>query len=132
MNSLSYATHHELLENIVLNGAGKLGLSDTLRLRRGHVHCDHRQHGAVHGHGNGYLRAGQVERPRSAPKALIVHLGRLRESTGSHDRHAHASVPLRVRVYLVQWDAIKELLHVQDGVNGDARHSHITRDTRIV
>lgn len=33
---------------------------------------------------------------------------------------------------LVEWDAIKELVHVEDGINRDARHTHITRHARVV
>ena len=44
--------HHELFEDVVLDGAGQLVLAYALLFRRHHVACQHRQHGTVHGHGD--------------------------------------------------------------------------------
>ena len=41
---------HELLEDVVLDGPGELGVRHTLLLRRHDVEREHRQHGAVHRH----------------------------------------------------------------------------------
>ncbi len=41
---------HELLEDVVLDGAGELGLGNALLLARHDEGGHHRQHGAVHGH----------------------------------------------------------------------------------
>ena len=46
--------HHELFENVVLHGAGKLGRVDPLLLGRHDVHRNNRQHSAVHGHRDGH------------------------------------------------------------------------------
>ena len=46
---------HELLQNIVLNGSGQQLLIDALLLGRDDVEGEHRQHRAVHGHGNRHL-----------------------------------------------------------------------------
>ena len=44
--------HHELFQNVVLNGAAQLFRLDALLLRRNNVERHHRQHRAVHRHGN--------------------------------------------------------------------------------
>ena len=52
--------HHEFLQNVVLNGAGQGGRSDPLLLAGDDVAGHHRQHGAVHGHGDGHLIEGNA------------------------------------------------------------------------
>ena len=46
---------HELLEDVVLDGAGELVLRNALLLARDDVAREHRQHAAVHGHRDGDL-----------------------------------------------------------------------------
>ena len=46
---------HELLEDVVLNGAVELGLADALFLGRDDEHGQDRDHRAVHGHGDRHL-----------------------------------------------------------------------------
>ena len=46
---------HELLEYVVLQRAGELVLRHTLLFRGDDIHREHRQRGAVHGHGNRHL-----------------------------------------------------------------------------
>ena len=78
---------HELLEYVVLYGAGELAERHVL-LECGHnVHGEHGQDGAVHRH-----------------------------------RHGHA----------LEIDAVEQLLHVLDGVDGDAAHADVAVDARIV
>ncbi len=47
--------HHELFEDVVLDGARELGRRHALLLARDDEEREHRQHGAVHGHGDGHL-----------------------------------------------------------------------------
>jgi hypothetical protein len=46
---------HELLEDVVLDGAGELFLAHPLLLGGHDVAGEHRQHGPVHGHGDAHL-----------------------------------------------------------------------------
>ena len=43
-------THHELFQNVVLNGTAELVLAHALLFRRHHIACQHGQHCAVHRH----------------------------------------------------------------------------------
>ena len=45
-------SHHEFLENVILKGARQRFLADSLLLSRNDVHGEHRQYGAIHGHGD--------------------------------------------------------------------------------
>lgn len=72
--------HHELLQNVILDGSGELGLGHTLLLARHDEHGEHWDDGSVHGHGHGHL---------------------------------------------LQWDAIKEHLHILHSVDGHARHANV-------
>ena len=47
--------NHELLQDVVLDRPRQLVLRHTLLFRRHHVARQHRQHGAVHGHGHAHL-----------------------------------------------------------------------------
>ena len=78
---------HELFEHVVLDGAGELGRRHPLLLGGQDVQGQHRQHGAVHGHG-----------------------------------HRH----------LVERDAVEELAHVQDRVDGHAGHADVAGHPRVV
>ena len=49
------AAHHELLEDVVLDGAAKLRLAHALLLGGDDVHGEDGQNRAVHRHGDGYL-----------------------------------------------------------------------------
>jgi hypothetical protein len=79
--------HHELFQNVVLNGAGQLLCRDALLFRRHDVQRHDRQDSPVHGH---------------------------------RDRH------------LVERNAIEQRAHVVDGIDGDARHAHITGHARMI
>ena len=46
---------HELFQNVVLNGSAEFVLAHALLFRRHHITGQHRQHGAVHGHGHADL-----------------------------------------------------------------------------
>ena len=52
--------HHEFLQNVVLNGAGQRRGRHALLLGGDDVTGHHRQHGAVHGHGDGHLIEGNA------------------------------------------------------------------------
>ncbi len=77
----------KLLQHVVLDGAGQRLRLHALALRRDDVERHDRQHGAVHGHGDGHL----VER-----------------------------------------NAVEQLFHVEDGIDGDARHADIAGHARVV
>ena len=47
--------HHELLENVVLDGSGELFLAYALFFGRYDVECQYRKHGSVHGHRYGHF-----------------------------------------------------------------------------
>ena len=49
---------HELLEDVVLDGAAELVLGDALLLTRHDEAGQHREHGPVHGHRHGHLLEG--------------------------------------------------------------------------
>ena len=51
---------HELLEDVVLDGAGELLRADPLLLRRHDVGGEHRQHRPVHGHGDADIAQGNA------------------------------------------------------------------------
>ena len=54
--------HHELFENIVLDGSGQLVLGDTLLFSRHDITGQYRQYSAVHSHGNrDFIQRNTVE-----------------------------------------------------------------------
>lgn len=54
--------HHELLQDVVLNGPRQLGFGHALLLPGHDEHGQHGDHGAVHRHGNGHpLQRDAVE-----------------------------------------------------------------------
>ena len=77
---------HELLEDVVLDGAAELSLRDPLFLRGHHIAGQHRQHGAVHGHADRYL----VE--RDAVEQDLHVLDRVDSDSGFADIADHPGV----------------------------------------
>ena len=58
--------HHELFEDVVLNGARQLGRRHALLLARDDEQRQDRQHRAVHGHRHAHLRRGRCRRTACA------------------------------------------------------------------
>mmetsp|Transcript_10701 Transcript_10701/g.18748 ORF Transcript_10701/g.18748 Transcript_10701/m.18748 type:complete len:349 (-) Transcript_10701:18-1064(-) len=71
--------HHVLLQNVVLDGAGELGLVHARLLRGDDEEGKHRQHSAVHGHGHGHL----VQRDVLEQSLHVLHGG------DRHTSHAY-------------------------------------------
>ncbi|MCY1531857.1 hypothetical protein D9M68_670970 [compost metagenome] len=61
--------HHELFQNVVLNRSAQLVLRHALLFGRDHIARQHRQHGAVHGHGHTHL----VERDLIEEDLHVLH-----------------------------------------------------------
>ena len=61
--------HHELLQNVVLNGSGQLGLRHPLLLSGHDITGKHRQDRTVHGHGHTHF----VERDAVEQDLHVVH-----------------------------------------------------------
>ena len=81
--------HHELFEDVVLDGAGELGRRHALLLAGDDEQRQHRQHRAVHGHRHGHV--GEVDAVEQ--RAHVVD---------GVDRHAgHADVAAHARVVAV-------------------------------
>ena len=78
--------HHELFQNVVLNRPAQLVLAHTLLFRRHHVAGQHRQHGAVHGHGD----ADFAERYLVEQNLHVLH--RVNRHAGLADIARHARV----------------------------------------
>ena len=78
--------HHELFENVVLDGAGELFRRHALLLGGDDVEREHRQHGAVHGHRHRHL----VERNAGEQRAHVV------DRIDRHARHADVAGDARV------------------------------------
>ena len=52
--------HHELFQNVVLNGSRQFVLAHALLFSGHHIACQHGQHRAVHGHGHRHLVEGNL------------------------------------------------------------------------
>ena len=76
--------HHELLENVVLDRSAQLVLRHALLFGRHHVAGQHRQHGAVHGHGDADL----VQRNLVEQDLHVLH--RVNRHAGLADVAGHA------------------------------------------
>ena len=86
--------HHELFQNVVLNGATELVLTHALLFGGNHITCQHGQDGAVHGHGD----ADCVE--RNLVKQNLHVFDRVNRDTGlthvaRHTRMVRVITPVR-------------------------------------
>ena len=68
--------HHELLQDVVLDGALQLFLGNALLLGGNDIESQNGQHGAVHGHGDGHLaQVDLVEENLHVEDAVDSHTG---------------------------------------------------------
>ena len=77
---------HELLQNVVLDRAGELGVGYALFFGGGDIERQHRQHRAVHGHGHAHL----IERDAAEQGAHV------QDRVDRHPRHADVARHPRV------------------------------------
>ena len=78
--------HHKFFKNVVLDGAGKLGVFNPLFLGGSNIQRHHRQHRAVHGHGNRHL----IQRNAIKQRAHVIDA--VNRHTGHPDIARHPGV----------------------------------------